>query len=120
MLTTSAAARIADRPGAAHEQDRVLVDLELRIVDAVVIVLGPVEHDRPALEGIRVLRVGQDSGRGIPRRCTLVFMIASLNRLPFSTMKPASLLQRLVDTARMTSRIVRLACRGNSRPSSCR
>ena len=50
-------ARIADRPRAANEQNAVLVDLELRVVDAVVIVLRPVEHDRPSLERVRILRV---------------------------------------------------------------
>src|SRR5271154_5331889 len=34
-------ARIADRAGPADEQDAVLVDLELRVVDAVVIILRP-------------------------------------------------------------------------------
>ena len=53
------AAGIADRPGAADEQHAVLVDLRGRIVDAVVIVLRPVEHDRPALEGVRGFRIGQ-------------------------------------------------------------
>ena len=52
-------ARIADRAGAAHEQDAVLVDVERRIVDAVVIVLRPVEHDGPALEGLGIVRVGE-------------------------------------------------------------
>ena len=47
------AAGIADRPGAAHEQDGVLVDAERRIVDAGVVVLRPVEHHRLALEGFR-------------------------------------------------------------------
>src|SRR5262249_13013687 len=51
-----AAARIADRPGAADEQHVVLVDLERRVVDAVVIILRPVEHDGAPLEGVRVLR----------------------------------------------------------------
>src|SRR5580700_2502885 len=37
------ATRIADRPRAANEQNAVLVDLELRIVDAVVVVLGSLE-----------------------------------------------------------------------------
>ena len=62
MLTTSAAARIADRPRAPNEQNAVLVDLELRVVDAVVIVLGPLEYDRPTLERVRVLRVGEEAG----------------------------------------------------------
>jgi hypothetical protein len=39
-------AGIADRAGAAHEEHAVLVDLELRVVDAVVVVLRPVEHHR--------------------------------------------------------------------------
>ena len=50
-------ARIADRPGAAHDQDRVLVDAERRIVDAVVVILRPFEDDDAALEGVRVVRV---------------------------------------------------------------
>ena len=48
-------ARIADRAGAAHEQDGVLVDAERGIVDARVIVLGSVEHDGPAFEGIGIV-----------------------------------------------------------------
>ena len=59
MFTTSAEPGIADRPGAADEQHGVLVDLELRIVDAVVVVLRPFEHDGAALEGVRVFRVRQ-------------------------------------------------------------
>ena len=50
-------ARIAQGAGAAHEQDRVLVDAELRVVDTLVIVLGPVEDDRFRLEGIGILGV---------------------------------------------------------------
>ena len=53
------AARIADRPGAAHEQQAGLVDLERGIVDALVVVLRPVEDDGAALEGVGVLRVRQ-------------------------------------------------------------
>ena len=55
-------ARVADRPGAANEQNAVFVDLELRVVDAVVIILGAFEHDRPALERVRVFRVGEETG----------------------------------------------------------
>ncbi|MNT63002.1 hypothetical protein D3C72_2007730 [compost metagenome] len=43
-------ARIADRASATHEQQRVLVDFERRIVDAVVVVLRAIEHHRLALE----------------------------------------------------------------------
>jgi hypothetical protein len=53
------AARIADRAGAAHEQDRMRVDFERRVVDPVMIILRPVEHDGPALEGLRIVRVRQ-------------------------------------------------------------
>ena len=59
MFTTSARARIADRPDAADEQHRVLVDLELGIVDAVVIILRSVEHDGAAFEGVRIFRIEQ-------------------------------------------------------------
>ena len=50
-------ARIAERPGAAHDQDRVLVDAERRVVDAVVVVLRSLEDDDAALEGVGVARV---------------------------------------------------------------
>jgi hypothetical protein len=49
--------RIADRAGAAHEQQRVLVDLERRIVDPVMIVLRPVEHHGLALEHAGMRRI---------------------------------------------------------------
>ena len=52
-------ARIADRPGAANEQDSAFVDAERGIVDAPVVVLRTVEHDGAAFKRIRVLRVGQ-------------------------------------------------------------
>ena len=43
-------ARPAERPGAADDQDAVLVDLERGVVDPVVIIVRAVEHDRAALE----------------------------------------------------------------------
>jgi len=49
----------ADGADTANEQDRLLVDLQLRIVDALVIILRPFEHDGAAFEGFRVLRVRQ-------------------------------------------------------------
>ena len=52
-------ARIADRPGAAHEQQRALVDAERGVVDAGVIVLRSVEDDRAAFERQRIGGVGQ-------------------------------------------------------------
>src|ERR1700733_2211203 len=52
-------AGIADRPGAAHEQDAALVDAERGIVDAAVIVLRSVEYHGAAFEGIGVLRVAE-------------------------------------------------------------
>ncbi len=61
-------ARIADRAGAAHDQDRVLVDAERRIVDAVMIVLRPIEDDDRALEGVGVLRIRQVAVAGTPSR----------------------------------------------------
>src|ERR1700674_508477 len=42
-------AGIAHGASAAHEQHARVVDLELRIVNAVVVVLRAIEHDRPAL-----------------------------------------------------------------------
>src|SRR5262245_61358439 len=42
-------ARIADRPDAADEQQGALVDLERRILDALVIVLRPVEYHSASL-----------------------------------------------------------------------
>jgi hypothetical protein len=45
---------VADRTGVADEQDAVLVDRQLGVVDTVVIVLRPLEHDRGALEGALV------------------------------------------------------------------
>ena len=50
---------IADRANATHEQQAMLIDLELRIVDALVIILRPVEDDGTAFERHRVLRVRQ-------------------------------------------------------------
>ena len=52
-------AGIADRAGAAHEQDGVLVDAERGVVDAAVVVLRAVEDDGAALEALRVVGVGQ-------------------------------------------------------------
>src|SRR3546814_7001654 len=43
-------ARPADRPGTAHDENAILIDRERGIVDAVVIIVRPVEHDRPPLE----------------------------------------------------------------------
>ena len=53
------AAWVADRPDATNEQHRVLVDGERRILDVAVIIFRAVEHDGAALEGIRILWVGQ-------------------------------------------------------------
>ena len=53
------AAGIADRPGAADEQHAVLVDVERGIVDPVVIILRPLEHDGAALERVQVFRIDQ-------------------------------------------------------------
>src|SRR6266850_5509393 len=47
------AAGIADRPGAADEQYAVLVDTERGIVDAIVIILRPLEYDGAAFERIQ-------------------------------------------------------------------
>ena len=47
------AAGIADRAGAAHEQDAVLVDVERGIVDPLVVILRALEHDGAAFERIR-------------------------------------------------------------------
>ena len=57
-------AGIADRPGAAHEQQRAFVDAERWIVDARVIVLGSVEHDGASFERLRILRIGEIARRG--------------------------------------------------------
>src|SRR5262245_14940182 len=51
------AAGIADRAGATHEQQAGFINLERRIVYALVIVLRAVEDDGAALEGVWVLRV---------------------------------------------------------------
>src|SRR5215468_418660 len=53
------AAGVTYRPGAADEQDGVLVNAERAVLDAGVIVLRPVEHHRAAFEGIRIARVRQ-------------------------------------------------------------
>src|SRR3984957_4376541 len=53
------AAGIADRAGATHEQDAALVDVERGIVDAMMIVLRPLEHDRAPLEGVGILGIDQ-------------------------------------------------------------
>ena len=50
-------ARIADRTGAAHDQDRLLVDARGRIVDAMVIILRPIKHHDRTLEGIWIVRI---------------------------------------------------------------
>ena len=55
-----------------------------------VIVLGAVEHDDRPFEGVGIVGIGQVARRETPREITLVFMIALSNRLPRSTMKPAS------------------------------
>ena len=52
-------ARIADWPGAPHEQDRVFVDAECGIVDAPMIILRSIEYRCAALKRIRILRVAQ-------------------------------------------------------------
>ena len=52
-------AGIADRTGAAHEQDRALVDALRRVVDAGMVVLRPVEHDGLAFKGFRIARIRQ-------------------------------------------------------------
>ena len=51
------AAGIADRPGAADDENGVGVDFERGIVDARVIVLAPVEDDRAALQGVGICRI---------------------------------------------------------------
>ena len=66
-----------------------LVDLERRIVDAVMIILRPVEHDGAALEGVRILADRKDSAARNSSEITLVFMIAESNRLPRKTLNPA-------------------------------
>jgi hypothetical protein len=54
----------------------------------VVIVLRSVEHDRAALERIRILRIDQIAVAEF-LEITDSFMIALSNRLPDSTLKPA-------------------------------
>ncbi len=55
------AARIADRPDAADEQQRIFVDGERGIVDAGVIILRSVEHHRAPFECIGILADWRDS-----------------------------------------------------------
>ena len=83
------AAGIADRPGAAHEQHGMFVDVHRRIVDAGDGSPRARRTPSPALEGFRDRWDPTDSGRGIPAEITLVFMIALSNRLPLRLMKPA-------------------------------
>ena len=68
MLTTSAAPGITDRTGAAHDEQRVLVDLQRGIVDPRVVVLRTVEHDGASLERLRIVRDRTDSARGTSSR----------------------------------------------------
>src|SRR5262249_38299667 len=51
------AARITDRAGAADEQHAIFVDLQRRIVDAPVIILRTVGHDRAPFECLWMLRI---------------------------------------------------------------
>jgi len=53
------AAGIADRAGAAHEQDAMLVDIERGIVDPRVIILRALEHDGAALERVGIFGIDQ-------------------------------------------------------------
>ena len=62
--------------------------VERGIVDAGVVILGPVEHDRAAFERLGVLGIREIALAEI-LRITLVFMMAESNRLPLSTRKPA-------------------------------
>ena len=55
------AARIADRAAVADDQHRLLLDAEIGILDAVVVVLRPFEHDRLALEHVRALGIRQEA-----------------------------------------------------------
>src|SRR6266403_4255760 len=53
------AAGVAGRPGAAHEQDAALVDIERGIVDPLVIIFRTLEYDGASLECVGILRVDQ-------------------------------------------------------------
>jgi hypothetical protein len=57
------------------------VDLERRIVDAMVIVLRAFEHDGAALESVSVFGIRQIA-LAESSEITLVFMIAESNRFP--------------------------------------
>src|SRR4051812_43248455 len=50
-------ARITLRPGTSHEQHAVVVDLEFRIVDTMVIIFRTVEYDGPAFPCVRILGI---------------------------------------------------------------
>jgi hypothetical protein len=73
----------------------VLVDAQVRVVDAGVVVLGPVEDDGGSLEGVGVVRV---------------FMTPLSNRFPVMTWKPAAS-TRGSPMSRMTSRSVTVVSR---------
>ena len=96
-----------------------LVDAERGIVDPRVIILRPVEHDRRPFERVGIVRIARDSGRGIRREITLVFMIAQSNRLPRSTRSPAVCFSGVVERADDVAR-PRSPRRGNCRRSSGR
>ena len=52
-------AGIADRAGAAHDQQGALVDAERGIVDPRVIILGSVEHDHRPFERLGIVGIGE-------------------------------------------------------------
>jgi hypothetical protein len=52
-------AGIADRAGAAYEEDAALVNVERRIVDPRVIIFRTFEYDGAAFERVRILRIAQ-------------------------------------------------------------
>src|SRR5690606_16307278 len=50
---------ITDRAGSAHEENRMRVDAERRVVDTLVVILRPVEYDGAAFESLRIGRIAQ-------------------------------------------------------------
>ena len=90
-------AGIADRAGAAHDQQGAVVDAERGIVDPGVIILGAVEHDRRAFEGLGVVGIGEIALAELVRDHAEVFMIALIEQIAAAArVKPAGTLQRPV------------------------
>ena len=95
-----------------------LVDIERRVLDVMMVILGPLEDDGTALEGIRAFRVGEIAVVEFLRDDTRLHD-RGIEEVAPEDEEAGVLNQRILERADDVL-VVRTRGRGSSRPSSCR